>query len=184
MSEMPSRRYAACTAQRYAARGFTLFEMVVVMGIVGILMAIAIPSYQYVTNSNRISAEINGLLGDLQFARSEAIKEGQTVSICVSTNGTTCAAGNTAWNNGWIVLSPSFATPLRAQSAFSGTDTLTANNTISAIAFNREGFAAGLPAGAMLTLHAATPAAGSTRCLSVTLIGLMTIQAYNGGTCT
>jgi type IV fimbrial biogenesis protein FimT len=184
MSDTPSRKYAAHKVRRYAIRGVTLFEMVVVIGIVGILMAIAIPSYQYVTNSNRISAEINGLLGDLQFARSEAIKEGQTVSICVSTNGATCAAGNNVWNNGWIVLSPSFATPLRAQSAFSGTDTLTANNTISAIAFNREGFAAGLPNGAMLTLHAATPATGSTRCLSVTLIGLMTIQIYNGGTCT
>ncbi len=192
MSQMPSRNYAVHAVQRHAGRGFTLFEMVVVMGIVGILMAIAIPSYRYMTNSNRISAEVNGLLGDLEFARSEAIKEGQTVSVCVSSNGTSCTSG-TSWQNGWIVFSDqngdgAVESPpdiiLRTQSPFSGTDTFTANNSISVVTFNREGFAAGLPNGALLTLHAATPSPGSTRCLSVTLIGLMTIQTYNGGTCT
>ena len=192
MNELPSRNYAALTAERHAIRGFTLFEMVTVMGIVGILMAIAIPSYQYVTSSNRISSEVNGLLGDLEFARSEAIKEGQTVSVCVSSNGTSCTSG-TSWQNGWIVFSDqngdgAVESPpdilLRTQNTFSGTDTFTANHNLSVVTFNREGFAAGLPNGALLTLHAATPASGSTRCLSVTLIGLMTIQTYNGGTCT
>jgi type IV fimbrial biogenesis protein FimT len=162
--------------------GFTMIELVTVMGIVAILAAIAIPSYQYVTQSNRIAGEVNGLLGDLQFARSEAIKEGQTVQVCVSTDGATCAAGNTAWNDGWIVLSPSFTAPLRAQSTFLGSDTL-AGNTISAISFNREGFAAGLPGGALLTLHAATPANNTTRCLSVTMIGLMVVEPYDGVNC-
>jgi type IV fimbrial biogenesis protein FimT len=164
------------------AGGFTLFEMVVVMGIVGVLLAIAVPSYHYVANSNRISAEINGLLGDLQFARAEAIKEGQSVQVCVSTNGTSCASGNTSWQNGWIVLSSSYATPLRVQAAFSGTDTL-AGGTVSTIAFNREGFA-NVTGGAVLTLHATPAATTSTRCLSVTLIGLMSVLGYNGGTCT
>jgi type IV fimbrial biogenesis protein FimT len=49
--------------------GFTLIELIVVITIVSILMAVGVPSYRYVTNSNRMSAEVNGLLGDLQFAR-------------------------------------------------------------------------------------------------------------------
>src|SRR5882672_12636130 len=73
--------------------GFTLTELMVVLAIVAILLSIGVPSYRYVTNSYRMSAEVNGLLGDLQYARSEAIKEGQTVSTCVSTNGTACAGG-------------------------------------------------------------------------------------------
>lgn len=181
------------TATRRHARGVTLFEMVVVMGVVAILMAIAIPSYHYISNSNRISAEVNGLLGDLQFARAEAIKEGQTVSVCVSSNGTSCTGG-TSWQNGWIVFSdqngdgavespPDFI--LRIQNPFSGTDTFVAGSSLSVITFNREGFAAGLAAGgALLTLHAATPMQATTRCLSLTMIGLMTIETYNGGTCT
>ena len=63
--------------------GFTLTELMVVVAIVAILLGIGVPSYRYISNSYRMSAEVNGLLGDLQYARSEAIKEGQTVTTCV-----------------------------------------------------------------------------------------------------
>ena len=53
--------------------GVTLIEMVVVMAIVGILIGVGVPSFRYVTNSNRMSSEVNNLLGDMQFARSEAL---------------------------------------------------------------------------------------------------------------
>jgi type IV fimbrial biogenesis protein FimT len=165
--------------------GVTLFELLVVMGIVGILMAIAIPSYRYVTTANRISAEINGLLGDLQFARSEAIKEGLSIQVCVSTDGATCATGNSNWQNGWIVLSPGITLPLRAQTAFTSTDTLVGGNSLATITFNREGFSTGLPnTGGILTVHAATPTSTSTRCLTIQFIGLMAVQGYDGVTCT
>jgi type IV fimbrial biogenesis protein FimT len=165
--------------------GVTLFEMIVVMGIVAILMAIAIPSYKYVTTANRISAEINGLLGDLQFARSEAIKEGQSVQVCVSTDGASCATGNANWQNGWIVLSSGIALPLRVQSTFTSTDTLVGGSSLGSITFNREGYSPGLPASpAIVTLHAATPTSTSTRCLTIQFIGLMAVQGYDGVTCT
>ncbi len=53
--------------------GFSLTEVAVVMSIVAILLAIGLPSFKYVTASNRVSTEVNGLLGDLQFARSLAV---------------------------------------------------------------------------------------------------------------
>jgi type IV fimbrial biogenesis protein FimT len=190
----------AYSAQRRTHRGITLLETIVVMGIVAILLAIGIPSFLYVTTSNRIASEVNGLLGDLQFARAEAIKEGQTVTVCVSGNGTSCsAAGTTAWNDGWIVFSDvnNDATVdagdivLHVQAPFTSTDTFTASNSISSITFNREGFAsgpAGFNNGTLITLHAATPATSTTRCLAVTMIGLATTmtsnQTANGFTCT
>jgi type IV fimbrial biogenesis protein FimT len=132
--------------------GFSITELMVVVAIVAILMGIAVPSYRYITNSYRMSAEINGLLGDLQYARSEAIKEGQTVTACVSNDGTTCAGGvNVNWANGWVVYSnptnaanPPAGSVLRVQGAFTGQvpDTFTSNG-ITAIAYNREGFATG-----------------------------------------
>lgn len=196
MNGMNRKRAAAHPARRYASRGVTLVEMLVVMGIVGILMAIGIPSYKYVTNANRISAEINGLLGDLQYARSEAIKEGQTVSVCVSNDQATCVGvTTTTWNNGWIVFSDPNGNGtvdagdlvLRAQKPFTGTDTFNANNSVGVITFNREGFAS-VTNGTLITLHAAPAAQGSTRCLSVTLVGLVTTLKYGGvnagNTCT
>src|SRR5208282_3673594 len=121
---------------RHSQRGFTMLELVVVMSIVAILMAIAIPSYRNVTNGNRIAAEINGLLGDLQYARGEAVKEGQTVTVCVSSNGTSCSGAAVAtWQNGWIVFSDANNDHtvdggdviLRVQNTFTSTDTFVAN---------------------------------------------------------
>jgi type IV fimbrial biogenesis protein FimT len=172
------------------SRGVTLLEMLTVIGMISLLMAIGLPSYKYVTNRNRITAEVNGLLGDLQYARLEAIKEGQTVSVCVSSNSATCLA-STAWQNGWIIFSDVNAngqlgagdTLLKVQTPFSATDTFTASNNIQFITFNREGFAVGLPAaGALLTLHASPVNSSSTRCLSLTFVGMATVQTY-GGTC-
>ena len=164
-----------------------------VIAIAAILMAIGVPSYRYVSASYRMSSEVNGLLGDLQFARSEAIKEGQTVSVCVSTDGASCANGGarTRWHNGWIVFSDpngnakvepaAGETVLRIQPAFSGKDTFRdqASSKLDSVTFNREGFAVGLPnAGVTLTLHDSTGNAAFTRCLAITLVGMMTTQTH------
>src|ERR1700760_1109011 len=78
------------------ASGFTLLEVLMTIAVAAILMGIAIPSFRYITNANRIASELNGLLGDLQFARSEAIKEGRTVTVCQSGDGATCT-NSTSW---------------------------------------------------------------------------------------
>jgi len=168
---MNQRRHHGRSRTRSSC-GFTLFEMVVVMGIVAILLAIAVPSYRYVTTSNRIAAEINGLLGDLQFARAEAIKEGQPVTACVSTNGTSCT-NNTSWNKGWIIFSDANGDGavtngtdyvIRYQPAFTSTDTFVSNNQ-TLLTFNRTGFQTVSANNTYITLHATPATTASTRCL-------------------
>jgi type IV fimbrial biogenesis protein FimT len=177
--------------------GITLLEVLTVITIVAILMALGVPSYQYVTSSNRISGEVNALLGDLQYARAEAIKEGQTVSVCSSTNSTTTAptcSGNTSWQNGWIVFSDvngsgavdsASDTILRVQRPFPLGDTFNANKGMKFVTFNREGFALNLNAPPVtVTLHAAVPSTGSTRCLQITIVGQLTTETAGTGACT
>src|ERR1700692_469062 len=91
----------------HPAAGFTMFELVMVMTIVAIIAAIGFPHFKYVTASNRISSEINGLLADLRFARTEAIKEGLPVTVCASANQQTCdgSANAGSWTSGWIIFS-------------------------------------------------------------------------------
>jgi type IV fimbrial biogenesis protein FimT len=161
--------------------GFTLVEMMTVAAIVAILLAIGVPSYKYITTSYRMSSEVNGLLGDLMYARGEAIKEGQGVTVCVSSTGTSCTAG--AWQTGWLVFSnptgaanPAVGTILRVQAPFSGNpaDSFVANSGITAVTYNREGFAttaAGFP-NTLITLHNPTANSGFTRCLAITPQGL------------
>jgi type IV fimbrial biogenesis protein FimT len=176
-------------------RGFSLTELVMVMAIVAILLTIGVPSYRYIGNSYRMSSEVNGLLGDLMLARAEAIKEGQSVTVCASTNGTTCS-GSTAWQNGWIVWSnpTNAAQPaagiLRLQLKFTGAtpDTFVGNNGVSSVTYNREGFAttaAGFP-NTTITLHDKTANAAWTRCLWITPQGTLTTETPSdnpSGTC-
>jgi type IV fimbrial biogenesis protein FimT len=178
-----------------------MLELVMTMAIVGVLLAIAIPSYKSITSTNRVAAEVNGLVGDLQFARSEAIKEGQSVIVCAANAaGTQCLTSGSAWAGGWIVFADlnnnhqvdaTTETVIRVQPAFSGSDTFTASSAIYWIAFNREGFATAstaLTAGTMITLHTSPVSNSATRCLSITQVGLLNVQTYgqtfNTGTCT
>ena len=162
-------------------------------------MAIGVPSFKYVTTANRISAEVNGLLGDMQFARAEAIKEGRPVVVCVSANSTaagpTCNNTNT-WQNGWVICSDNnnsgncdASDPMyRVQKAFtatSSTDTFVASGNRSALIFNREGFATGLPGTVTITLHSApTVVTAFTRCLAITAVGTLNVQQAGTGNCT
>jgi type IV fimbrial biogenesis protein FimT len=167
-------------SSRSMQSGVTLVELLIVVSIATILMAIGIPSYRYVTTANRISGEINALLGDMQFARYEAVKEGLLVTICPTSSltGVTCDASST-WSEGWIVLSNSNAV-LRRQAPFAS-DTLTSPSTVQSIIFNREGFATSLTGVVKFSLHDSTSNSGYTRCLMVGLSGMLA-TAKSGAT--
>jgi type IV fimbrial biogenesis protein FimT len=178
--------------------GFTIIEFLFVMTIAGILTAIAIPSFKYVTASNRVAQEINGLLGDLQYARAEAIKEGFWVTACASTDGASCSGSN-SWRAGWIIFSDVNNNQsvnagdliLRVNGAFSGTDTLTADNSMTSVTFNREGFASMYPGTTTaitlpvtLQLNTVPTNLQWERCLAITAVGGTTSTEKSGtGNC-
>ena len=172
---------------RHSEAGFNLVELLVVISIASILMGLGVSSYRYVTNSSRVSAEINSLLGDMQVARSEAIKRGQIVSICPSTDGATCAGGGATWNGGWIVFTdwsgngavdagaPDNDQILRIQPPWTSTDAVTTNNAGTGfVSFNRNGLALNMPAtDFVLTLNTSPVNATWQRCLDITTTGGM-----------
>ncbi|WP_372761659.1 GspH/FimT family pseudopilin [Pseudoalteromonas sp.] len=61
--------------------GFTLIEMMVVLSVIGLLAAVATPSFSSFINRDRLVTNANQLHGVYKFARSEAIKREQAVSI-------------------------------------------------------------------------------------------------------
>ncbi len=175
-------------------KGFTLVEMLTVSLIVAVLLGIGVPSYRYFGNQNRMSMEVNSLLSDLQYARSEALREGKRVTACVSTNGTGCTGG-TAWGRGWVVYSnpngvgnPPVGSVLRIRNAFIGTtpDTFVSSNAVSTVTFNREGFASTTAGFATITitLKEKTNSANFTRCLLVSPVGVLTTQTHVGNPAT
>jgi type IV fimbrial biogenesis protein FimT len=82
-------------------RGFSLLELMTVITVLGILLGLAVPSLSSAIRNNRIAAQNNEFVGALNYARSEAVRRSDTVSVCSSNNGTSCST-TINWGTGWI----------------------------------------------------------------------------------
>jgi len=69
--------------------GFTLIELMIVVIVLGILAAIALPSFQSTLERRRLVGATDILYANLQYARTEAIKQNQAVQFSINT-GTWC----------------------------------------------------------------------------------------------
>lgn len=79
--------------------GFTLIELMMALAIGGLLLMVAIPSYQTMVKNNCMTTDVNSLVSSLQQARSEAVKRHTNVTITAGN-----AADNTnEWGTGWTV---------------------------------------------------------------------------------
>jgi type IV fimbrial biogenesis protein FimT len=137
-------------------------------------------------------SEIGDLNSDIELARSTAIKQGVTVTICAAVTKSDTTAANTGscsgsaigWNSGWIVFTDvngasgaanqTYAaatgdTLLRIHPALQGGDTL--NTSLASLTFNRMG---GTANAGTLSLHDAQNTASWSQCLMVSKVGVAT----------
>lgn len=84
------------------SKGFTLIELMVTVGVMAILAAIAYPSFQGTLRSNRVVSASNEVAGLMSLARSEAIRNKRGGGVCGSTDGTSCDG---SWNRGMLAWS-------------------------------------------------------------------------------
>lgn len=89
------------------ARGFTLAELLVAIAVLGILLTLAAPDLRAMIRNNRLATLSNQLVVSLQYARTEAVKRGATVSVCktadASAQNPVCVSGG-GWERGWLVF--------------------------------------------------------------------------------
>ena len=86
-------------------QGFTLYELLITVVIVGIVLGFGIPNFRAFTQNSRMAAATNDMLGTFHLARSEAARSKQNVSICASTDPLAAvpSCGGT-FEDGWIVF--------------------------------------------------------------------------------
>lgn len=84
--------------------GFTAVELMVVVAIIAILAALALPSFAHMINKYQTTQMENALVDTIYYARSEAVKWGGNVRITRMPNNATCSTGSAAeWDCGWQV---------------------------------------------------------------------------------
>jgi prepilin-type N-terminal cleavage/methylation domain-containing protein len=66
--------------------GFTLIELILALGIMGILLAIAWPAIGQFSSGYRLRAAAREVVTDLQFARLLAVKENMSFRVSCDTN--------------------------------------------------------------------------------------------------
>lgn len=89
---------------RLTHRGFTLVELMITLLVAAILLAMAVPGFQTLSQRSRQINALNDVASAIGRARSEAVTRNREVVLCVSDDRSTCKTGSAQWEKGWIAF--------------------------------------------------------------------------------
>ena len=156
-------------------RGFSLVELMVAVAVAGVLVAIAIPSFDSFILSNRLSSYASAFSAGVRVARSEAIKRNLPVTLCMSSNGSSCVTSG-GWEQGWIVLSGT--TVIKRQQATVAGYLL--SSSVSSLTFQPNGLGA---TQTTMTVCRSSPLGTQERQVTVSATGRAKISKTSNGVC-
>jgi type IV fimbrial biogenesis protein FimT len=81
--------------------GITLIELLIVIALSSIVLGLALPGFQDMVERNRATTAVNWLVGSITFTRNSALMQRTMVTLCPSTNGTSCGGD---WQDGSIAF--------------------------------------------------------------------------------
>ncbi len=92
------------TPSTSSTQGFTLIEMLVCLGVLGVIASWAVPSWQRLQERARVEAARDQLINDLQTARVRAVQRGETLQLARLRDCTWTTSANNDWSCGWQLL--------------------------------------------------------------------------------
>ena len=119
-----------------------MIELMISIFVLGILTALAVPSFQGMSNRNRLTSQSNELLGGIQYARTEAIRNNAKVTFCGTNSATAdeeadCSDGAHSF---WVVIGRSGGVEQQLR-VFSVKDSLDVTTDLEKISFGADGLA-------------------------------------------
>ena len=147
---------------RARARGFTLVEMMTVIGIAAILLSIAAPGMSQLLESQRLRSLAFDLVSDMTLARNESLKRAARVRVS--------PLRESDWSAGWQVLVEANSEVVRQRSPAGGT--LLVSGAPSSVTYDRNGRLTG--AAGMIRIALDSPSLSHKtqgRCISIDPLG-------------
>lgn len=128
--------------------GVTLIEQIMVMALLGVLTAMALPSLAQLLRRNQVQLAQMEFIAALQHARGTAVFSGKPALLCPSRDGKRCS-GEVRWESGWLIAhdparkgQPDGA-PLRTGASYAGI-TILGDSGRRLVRFQNDGSAGGM----------------------------------------
>lgn len=86
------------------SHGFTLWELMLALTVAAIVLGLAVPSFRGLSLDSRLTADVNGFVGAVQLARSEAAKRARSVVVCKTADRVHCGGAEIGYDAGWMVF--------------------------------------------------------------------------------
>ena len=81
-----------------------MIELVITLTLASVIAGLAAPAVINMIRENSVVSVNNQIVADIQYTRSEAIKQNTGVTICSAAAGTDACLGSANWSTGWIVF--------------------------------------------------------------------------------
>lgn len=88
---------------RCTTRGYTLYELLMTLALAALIAGLGLPSLRGTIARSALRAEVNALFHAVHVARKESVMRRRVVSLCPSSDGSTCTPGRD-WSGGWLMF--------------------------------------------------------------------------------
>ncbi len=88
---------------RRATDGYSLYELIITIGLVALVMSLGLPSFGSILANHRLKVEVDALFHAVHLARKESVVRRRAVTLCPSPDGQNCEP-DFDWSEGWIMF--------------------------------------------------------------------------------